>query len=106
MQRLPAVCLVALEHVFGEGNVGVSFDREMWFVVVQDDEGCRGFCVPAREQASEEMPSSKQPSLSDHVNVVVEGALAGLRRIEEPTNVAYPSPCRRRSKCPGQAAQS
>ena len=60
VQGLPAVRLVALQDVLGEGDVGVALNRDV-VVIVKNDEVAE-LLSSGGEQASDEIPSSRQPS--------------------------------------------
>lgn len=58
--HVPAVGLVALQHVLGEGGGGVALDGDV--VVVVDEDQIAQLLVAREEEASAEMPSSRSPS--------------------------------------------
>lgn len=83
---VPAVRLVAREHVLGEGDVRVVLDRDL--VVVPDHDEVAGSLV-ARERGGLGGHTLLQVAVGrDDVHVVVERALAGRRRRVEQAALA------------------
>ncbi len=86
VQRLPAVRLVALQDVFGERDVGVALNRDV-VVIVKNDEVAELLC--SGQRACFGRDSFFQAAIaSDHVDVMVKGALAWCRaRVEQAADV-------------------